>query len=518
MELSMVMVAGDLAKWHPRTSFSHDACARVLRYACPVLDGAPVGAGVLFLVKASELSQCSLDGAGNLLVVGTPGQGALEAFDGNAIVIDVDEAAYGAVNRECLELFARYDAAYLAAAERAGGSAALPEVVSACSALFGRPLSVWSLVEDKLLCTEDEGPLPFALGGKGAAFSAALQEAAAQARGTAPFLLLDQQVPGGLSGCVSVVCALLRVEQRPVAALLAQMHAASSPERDKQVLALAAGLVQRCLRRASDSGALSFDALVEQVRLLMERKLSSWQLLESVIADYGWDLLDEYVCFVVVPSMADASLAAAFARVFSSSASAAGAVCVPEGNQGIVLANLTRATLNTDQIAELILDTVARRGGTGPVGISTCFSDLQDLYHYVEQAKKAAELGLLLDPGRDFYRFEDYYLDFIAQCCLKSSSATALFPSGYNRLRNYERSSRKGVALEAFVERFIESGFQMKPTVAADHCSRTTAFSKLKKVKEITGMDFEDQRVRTALLVASHAIRLSKASPQGGDA
>lgn len=516
MELSMAIVAGDLRKWHPRMSSARNARRRVLRYACPILDGKLVGADALSLVRASELDSCSSEGAASVLVVGTPSQSALDALNADAIVLDVDEAAYGAVTRECSELFARYNEAYAIAAERACSGASLSEVTGACSSLFGRQLSVWSLVEGKLLCSSGEGPLPFALAKKDASFSLVLQNA--HAHGTGTFSLRAQQVPGGLAGCDSILCMLLSVDKRPIAALLAQADGMSDLGRDEQVLSLAASLVRQCLQRESERGALSFDALVEQVRLLMKRKLSSWQLLESVIADYGWNLLDEYVCFIVVSPMTDTSLAADFARNFDATAHIAEAVCVPDGSRDIILANLTRATRTTGQIAELVIDTASRHGRTSPVGISSRFSDLQDLYHYVGQAEKAVELGSLLDPGKASYRFEDYYLDFIAQCCLKQTSATALFPSGYNRLRNHERTSRKGAALETFVEHFVDNGFQIKPTMSAEHCSRTTAFAKLKKAKEITGMDFDDQRVRTALLVAIHAIRLSKASPQGGDA
>lgn len=53
----------------------------------------------------------------------------------------------------------------------------------------------------------------------------------------------------------------------------------------------------------------------------------------------------------------------------------------------------------------------------------------------------------------------------------------------------------------------------MKPTVAAEFCSRTTAFEKLRRIKQISGMDLDDPNTRAALRLATHAIRLSKISP-----
>ena len=64
---------------------------------------------------------------------------------------------------------------------------------------------------------------------------------------------------------------------------------------DEEAMRRAAALLRYCLHDEPTQDA-DPSALAEQLNLLLHRNITSWQLLEDTIADWGWDLLDEYLC------------------------------------------------------------------------------------------------------------------------------------------------------------------------------------------------------------------------------
>lgn len=546
MDVSIDVVAGDLRRWRPTLRAAGalapapgeaDAPVRAgrrLRYALPAIGQALDDAHALYVARASDAASAAA-GAGaqtTILVVGALDASALPAA-GAVATLDVDEAAFPAVFAECAALFARYAEGYAHAVERAGGNATFPECAQACAAFVGKPLFVWGLADDALLYADESDPLSYTLMRFGAGFSDLLRTRSASAGAGEPFAVsldsadaaADAPAAASPGSGDELLCVPVRAAGKDAAFAMVRAADALARSRDAELLKTAAPIMARRLVREDRAAAAPESALTEHVRLLLEGKITSWQLLEAVIADYGWALLDEYVCLVVVPPLSSAPDGAAGESGAAASSAAADcllgasadridAACVPDGVGDVVLVNLTKSRCDADEAAAAISQAARARNAACVVGQSARFSELQDLCHHRDQATKAIELGTLLDAGRPVYAFEDYFLDFVAQCCLKCTSPTALFPSGYHRLKNYGRSGRKDGSLEAFLVRLIDHGFEMKATVADEYCSRTTAFAKLKKVRDLTGLDLDDEETRAALLIASRAIRLSKASPR----
>ena len=280
---------------------------------------------------------------------------------------------------------------------------------------------------------------------------------------------------------------------------------------DQAAMRRVTALLQYCADR---EGAQSADpnALAEQLDLLLHRNITSWQLLEDTIADWGWDLLDEYLCVTVAAPDRSARLLLPTLQVEASDASPT-RVCLPQEEYLVVVMNLTRSSSDYREAATDIAVQLHKFSRDAPVGASNPFSELQDLYYYGQQAKSALQIGSALGVDEPVSFFHDRFLDYVALRCLEACPPTTLFPPGYSRLRNYEHTHPRSGSLVRFLHAYIENDFQMKPTVAAEFCSRTTAFEKLRKIKQISGMDLDDPNTRAALRLATHAIRLSKISP-----
>lgn len=437
----------------------------------------------------------------------SPESASLDVLGGAVVVLDTDESAYGAVVRECADLFASYAEGLSRVSDLVSRGRPLADVVKSCSEVFGRPLLLWSLAKDGILCSDPADPLGFALM-KSSSVSSSLREGAMKKS----CCVLDLREAESAFGGSSLLCQRICLKDDVVAVLVAEHVAGLQESRDRALLAAVARPVQSCFEYGLTSNFVSPNGLVNQIELLLGNTTTSWQMLESVLSEYGWGLLDEYLC-MAVGSGSDVSLGInVTASMVSSSGALSNIVCVPQGRRLIFVANLSKARLERGEMISLVEEVCRKRYPDSKLGASLPFSELQDLHYYGIQANKALELGCLLNPEREVNLFEDHYVDFLAQCCLESVSAASLFPAGFNRLKNYERAHGGGAGLEAFLNGYIDNDFQMKATVSAEHYSRTTAFSKLRKVKEITGMDLDDHATRVALSVASRAVRLAKIS------
>lgn len=287
--------------------------------------------------------------------------------------------------------------------------------------------------------------------------------------------------------------------------------AQAAREGDEAALKRAATLLQYCLN-GEDNRPADPSALAEQLDLLLHRNITSWQLLEDTIADWGWDLLDEYLCVTAFTPGRPCTMTLPSARPGVSGATPMH-VCLPQGEYMVVVVNLTRFGSDYREAARDVAAQFRGHLEGVHVGASNPFSELQDLYYYGQQAKSAVEIGITMRADEPVSFFHDRFLDFVALRCLEACPPTTLFPPGYSRLRNYEHEHPKSGSLVRFLHSYIAHDFQMKPTVAAEFCSRTTAFEKLRKIKQISGMDLDDPETRAALRIATHAIRLSKLAP-----
>lgn len=405
MFLSMEILAGDLAQWHPTLHVRDADSSRNIRYVTPAGQLALDDAYALYATAAEELATCAARATDktNLLCVGVPDDDALDACGScNALVLDAAKEDFDQAVKDCAEAIAWY----------ADGFTNLADAAE---------------------------------------------------RG------------------------------------------------DEEAMRRAAALLRYCLHDEPTQDA-DPSALAEQLNLLLHRNITSWQLLEDTIADWGWDLLDEYLC--VTSTIPDGAFRSMLATIQPEATDKAPAqVYLPQEEYLVVVVNLTHAKMGYREAASEIAVRLHALSKEARVGASNPFSELQDLYYYGQQAKSAVQMGIALGAGERVSFFHDRFLDFVALRLLEACPPTTLFPPGYSRLRNYEHGHTRTGSLLRFLHAYIEHDFQMKPTVAAEFCSRTTAFDKLRKIKQITGMDLDDPNTRAALRLATHAIRLSKISP-----
>lgn len=512
--VSLDMVLGDLSRWHPEARWADRALSRNLRFCVPAKGRAIDSPDILYVVKRREAVALSGDYSDcvNLVIVGCLAEEEYARFRScNVVSFDVSETAYETILGECIELFARYSEGVAIASELIVREKSFDEVASACSELIARPLLVWGFAKDCVLYSTHSNPLEFALAGGGEAVSEVLRSAIA--KDDECFVLPAGQL--GLSDLQpSLLCRPVCVKDDLAVALLVECGSGYQVGRDESVLGIIASLLQNSFKHGAASSFALSNGLSGQIELLLNRSVTSWQLLESVLAEYGWNLLDEYLCIMAVSEDGESMSSSSLSGALATNDVSPELVCLPYGRGLMFVANLSCAGIDRRSMVSYVESVLKKRRRRCILGVSLPFSELQDLYYYGFQAMKALELGRLLDPGKETSYFEDHFLDYVAQCCLGSLSATALFPAGYNRLRNYGRSRGGSSKLGAFLDHYVENDFEMKKTISSEYCSRTTAFSKLKRIKEITGMDLDDPSTRAALLIATRAIRLTKLQPK----
>lgn len=492
--------------------------AEHVRFPLPASSEALTDASILYVVEKSRLSSLSINSKDttNILCVGKPTKTMLASLNCNVLWLDIDESEYAIVMEQCAELFSSYNRMHIKISECISKGKPLDYVASFCSQMLGKPLYIWGLEQACFLFPADTHSARIPSGYENASFSKLLLEKSLGPHGPGCFTFENHATASDAVLSDVLLCHNLYIKEKAVAVLIIEDAGGNSTERDKAVLSFIASLLQCFIKRDSLNSLVAPSALAKQIELLLGGEITSWQLLEDTIKGFGWDLLDEYVCFIAQPVNPFRTNAGLIAKAAKASSCLEHVICLYWEESVVFVANLSKLDVDLSTAVAMLTEEYEKRPREFVFGVSIPFSELQDLCYYRRQAEKAIEFGSLFDPCEAVHHFEDYFLDFVAQCCLESMSATALFPSGFNRLKNYEYHHGKDSSLTDFFHQFIDNDFHIKPTVSAGYFLRTTAFNKLKRLKQLSHMDLESLDTKIALKIASRAIKISKTSAGSG--
>jgi|GEM_PF-4504361 len=134
------------------------------------------------------------------------------------------------------------------------------------------------------------------------------------------------------------------------------------------------------------------------------------------------------------------------------------------------------------------------------VGISNVFEALSDAPLHLRQAEWALELGEQKDEMFWSYQFKDYALDYIL------SRATSEFPFDDLTLPQLkilrERDQEKGSELFRTLETYVRLKCNGQGTARELFIHRTTFLYRMKVIRELTGLDIEDETVYERLMIS----------------
>lgn len=133
-------------------------------------------------------------------------------------------------------------------------------------------------------------------------------------------------------------------------------------------------------------------------------------------------------------------------------------------------------------------------------GISGLFYDLSERFDFLLRAQKALEIGQVIHPEKNIYKYDEYYLEIVA-----SYAALGLGKTGYkltelDNLRNVD--DKKGTDYYYTLKNYLVLGNNISKTASKMNIHRNTLIYRLSKIEEITGVDINNQSVIRRLLTA----------------
>lgn len=148
------------------------------------------------------------------------------------------------------------------------------------------------------------------------------------------------------------------------------------------------------------------------------------------------------------------------------------------------------------------------------VGISDAFSNILSARLYYHQASAAIENGVLLDPDRKYYRFQDYALTELIVNSLGKMPAELFFSPGMHRLAEHDAES--AVSYMDTLREYLNQNMSITRTSAALYVHRSTLMERIARIERDLDTDLSDPDVRLRILILLKAIWLQQELKERG--
>lgn len=123
------------------------------------------------------------------------------------------------------------------------------------------------------------------------------------------------------------------------------------------------------------------------------------------------------------------------------------------------------------------------------MGLSNPCHDLKQLYHYYQQAEIAFSYGMQRNEMIWTHKFSDYLLDYFLQP-MRSMPAELLCAEELQILKEYDEKNNSDYLLT--LKTYIDNQMNAVQTAKELYVHHATMVFRLKRLKELTGIDFKD--------------------------
>lgn len=250
----------------------------------------------------------------------------------------------------------------------------------------------------------------------------------------------------------------------------------------------------------TDRNVYSYDRPFDLEGILNEL-LSHHLVLEkrilSVLQGYQWQVDDSYIC-LVLKLKTDDSESALEPLALGMAVMMQNDCYTISRNRIVFICNLTRRQQTRGQLLTAILPFL--RDNLFAAGISTTYHDFKNLYYYYKQAGTALALGEETDPGRWYFRYEDYQIPHILNKCTQATIPEVMVPDGLKALISHD--ARKGTEYTRLLRIYLENERNIAKTIRAMYMHRNTFLYRIQRIHEIMGMNLDDPETRLILCLA----------------
>ena len=148
-------------------------------------------------------------------------------------------------------------------------------------------------------------------------------------------------------------------------------------------------------------------------------------------------------------------------------------------------------------------------------GVSAPFDNLIDARSLFLQADRALDMGLLFEPGRRLYFYEDYALRNLVMNAVGDMRIELLSPEGLRRLVEHDRGS--SASYVDTLRTYLDHNASVAKTASALYVHRSTLMERLARIRRDLGVDLDDpdEQLRLRILLAAMQTRDELRDVQG---
>lgn len=223
----------------------------------------------------------------------------------------------------------------------------------------------------------------------------------------------------------------------------------------------------------------------------------AWEDLEDrVLASRGWHRTDSYKC-AVISHLGGGAETRSLSQISIYLKNHFDQLYVSKSNQQLVVVfNLEASAAKGSKISEKLSPLLNQTNYS--CGLSSTFSDLADLFSHRGQALMALEAGSLLHPDEKIFSFEHYALDILLSGASAHLPRKALLTRKIRLLDDYDKA--KGADLVLTLKTYLRANGNATTSIEKLNIFKTTFYHRLKRIREISGLDLDDYRTRLYLL------------------
>lgn len=211
-------------------------------------------------------------------------------------------------------------------------------------------------------------------------------------------------------------------------------------------------------------------------------------LLESSVRARGWEPGAELLCACIMPSRGDYVNKTLHYYSEFINCHNVGIVAFEYRLHIYCLANLSYFGGSFESLAAHFITMI--RDNDFRVGTSCIFTDMADFRNKCRQASVALETGMSCDPTKWYFRFEEQAMNKIVQLLRSSEYGDLLCSDRIAVLKKHDLENNS-----AFIETmraYFKNNLNAVQTAKTLYIHRGTLLHRLERIKEISGIDFED--------------------------
>jgi DNA-binding PucR family transcriptional regulator len=141
-------------------------------------------------------------------------------------------------------------------------------------------------------------------------------------------------------------------------------------------------------------------------------------------------------------------------------------------------------------------------------GISDSFENLIGLKKAYDQALKALELGSRLKESSHIYQYKDFAIYYMLELIAEKRHIADFCNPLVSSLIEYDNKNSSVYA--ETLSAYLNCGRNAKKTADILHIHRNTMSYRLKKIEELTGIDWDDGNLLTAVILSFGIQKLLK--------